>query len=200
MLNLREGFRGPVFNRMDKGAHSQLQVWPFTSTALLKDVIESDWGCKLAALICPMSTHPWEVQAVLIQAGLASSPQPGLKRKNPSSLVCFPPLQGKAPSGSSSADQEQTQASCGSSLFELALLAPIKVPFSGACQPGCLGWHSGVYLALVSFLSSSKKPPLISMPWIHVLGLECSTQNHHRSMVMTCSPSPFISLSSLATL
>lgn len=75
-----------------KGAHSQLQVWPITSTALLKDVMESDWGCKLEALICPVSTRPGEVRAVLIQAVPASSPLPGLKRENPSFLVhLFPP-------------------------------------------------------------------------------------------------------------
>lgn len=72
---------------MDKGG-SQSTSLAFISTAMLKDVIEPDWGCKLEALICPTSICPWEVWAVLIPAVLAPSPHPVLKRKNPF-LMCF---------------------------------------------------------------------------------------------------------------
>lgn len=73
---------------MDKGG-SQSTSLAFVSTAMLTDVIELDWGCKLEALICPMFICPWEVWAVLTQAVLAPSPHPVLKRKNPSFLMHF---------------------------------------------------------------------------------------------------------------
>lgn len=38
----------------------------FTSTSLLKDVMEPDWGFKVDDFICLMSTHPGEAQAVLV--------------------------------------------------------------------------------------------------------------------------------------
>lgn len=62
MLNRREEFRGPAFNQ---DGQVGLTV-NFTSTSLLKDVIEPDRGFKLDAFICPVSIHLGEARTVLV--------------------------------------------------------------------------------------------------------------------------------------
>lgn len=161
---------------MDKGGSQ-------STTSLAHHIYSPAQGCDGVGL--GLQARSFDLSGVHSPRGSASSVNPSCaclfapprtKKREPFfSCASFSPSKEKHLQEAVLQTRKQTQASCGSSLFEPARLVPIKVPFSGACQPGCLGWHSGVYLALVSFLSSSKKLPLISMLWTQVLGLECST-------------------------